>query len=84
MFREAAQAREEDPTLREYPMPTELLEFGLPPLPEGKLRWVYRGTFEGDYHGPFHSKDRTIRYFWGDRWYKTRVFSSKEPHIEAV
>lgn len=73
----------EDPTMREVPIPDEYLP--LPPLPEGKTRWVGRGVFED---AVAYAGDRTVFYWWGGtQWLPTATFSSRSPtqfHIEAV
>lgn len=69
-------------TMRDLPFPEGLIP---PPLPEGKTRWVYRGTFLGD--DTFYAElPRHVEYFVPDekRWHATRYFSTELHHIEAV
>jgi len=71
-----------DPTMREVEIPAEM--FPLPELPQGKERWIGRGTFDGKSHGVFPY--RKIRW-WGDgenEWLTTQHFSGNVFHIEAV
>jgi len=75
---EARAADMGDPTMRELPWNPEWPE--PPPLPEGKTRWVYRGS---DWNGVTWAKDRHIRYY-ADGWNLTISFSGYFPHIEAV
>lgn len=67
----------------ELPFPEGLPE--LPPLPAGKTRWVYRGTFSGVYPDcALTCIGRHIAYWDGDQWCKTDNFSTLFHHIEAI
>lgn len=73
-----------DFTRRVLPLPAEL-SGTLPPVPEGKEGWVYRGTFGGndDYPAP----DRIVMFFdpaTCSKWHQTSHFSCNVHHIEAV
>lgn len=69
-----------DPTMRDLPFPDELIP---PPLPEGKTRWVYRGTFGSAEAHPCES--RHVRYsIYGIDWRHAYNFSTHAHHIEAV
>ena len=71
-----------DPTMRDLPFPDGLIP---PPLPEGKTRWIYRGTFLED--DAFYAEPpRHVEYFSRNekRWYATTLFSTTLHHIEAV
>ena len=71
-----------DPTMREVEIPAEM--YPLPPLPEGKTRWMGRGFFAQKWHGPF--RDRVIKYYEkiGNEWCSTRYFGYNFFHIEAI
>lgn len=71
-----------DPTMRDLPMPTDWPP--LPPLPEGKTRWVNRGDFRNE--KPQAAGGRHVRYFSeiDDAWVQTLTFSGAFIHIEAV
>lgn len=71
-----------DPTMRDLPFPEGVIP---PQLPEGKTRWIYRGTFLED--GEFCAElPRHVEYFVPDekRWHLTSHFSTTLHHIEAV
>ena len=71
-----------DPTMRDLPFPDGIIP---PPLPEGKTRWIYRGTFLGE--DTFYVEPpRHVEYFVPNekRWHVTRYFSTELHHIEAV
>jgi hypothetical protein len=69
-----------DPTMRELPWNPEWPE--PPPLPEGKARWVNRGSeWNDDY--PCH--DRCVYWLGKNEWLRATVFSVPTiHHIEAV
>jgi hypothetical protein len=77
-LQDEAELEETDPTLRDLPLPDGLPE--LPLLPEGKTRWVYRGTFGGL---SIPADGRIVRYFSHD-WRETRWFNTILHHIEAI
>ena len=69
-----------DPTLRDLPFPEGVIP---PPLPEGKTRWIYRGTF--DFIETLPCGPRYVRYsIEGIRWMIAFNFSTHAHHIEAV
>lgn len=69
-----------DPTMRDLPFPDGVIP---PPLPEGKTRWIYRGTF--DFQNTYPCGLRYVLYSGnGKRWHLTPHFSSSLHHIEAV
>ena len=71
-----------DPTMRDLPFPEGVVP---PPLPEGKTRWIYRGTFLSE--DTFYVEPpRHVEYFSGNekRWHLTCHFSTDLHHIEAV
>lgn len=72
-----------DMTQRVLSWPQELLSVALPEHPEGKTRWVYRGTFNTY---KFQTGGREVFYFSaGDsRWIPTTYFSGFFHHIEAI
>lgn len=72
-----------DMTQRVLSWPKELLSVALPEHPEGKTRWVYRGTFNTY---KFQTGGREVFYFSaGDsRWIPTTYFSGFFHHIEAI
>lgn len=75
---------EMEPCEAELPFPEDFPE--LPPLPEGKTRWVYRGTFpEKEPNTETMHKNRCIKYrsCFGD-WHDTETFDGLMPHIEAL
>jgi len=71
-----------DPTMRDLPFPDGVIP---PPLPEGKTRWIYRGTFMED-DAFYVERPRHIEYFCEheSRWHLTCHFSTTLHHIEAV
>jgi methyl coenzyme M reductase gamma subunit len=71
-----------DPTMRMVQIPAEM--FPLPELPEGKSRWIGRGTFKGYDSGIL--PNRQIRYWdaTDNEWLGTQYFGSWEFHIEAI
>jgi len=71
-----------DPTMRDLPFPDGVIP---PPLPEGKTRWIYRGTFLED-DAFYVERPRHIEYFSRNekRWHLTCHFSTSLHHIEAV
>jgi hypothetical protein len=71
-----------DPTMRDLPFPDGVIP---PPLPEGKTRWIYRGTFMAD-DAFYVDPPRHIEYFsrHEKRWCITCHFSTDLHHIEAV
>lgn len=77
-----------DRTRQRIPWPSHLAS--PPPLPSGKLYWIYRGRFSDedfatDKGTPIYP-DREIRY-WSEphgEWLHTASFSGDMPHIEAV
>lgn len=71
-----------DATMRDLPFPDGLIP---PPLPEGKTRWIYRGTFMGD-DSFYFDPPRHVEYFsrHEKRWHLTSHFSTSFHHIEAV
>ena len=71
-----------DPTMRDLPFPDGIVP---PPLPEGKTRWIYRGTFLMD-DAFYVEPTRHIEYFSRNekRWHLTCHFSTDLHHIEAV
>lgn len=71
-----------DPTMRDLPMGTDWPE--LPPLPEGKTRWVNRGDFRNVKAVRQPGGRDHIKYFDGDEWCNTREFSGPFIHIEAI
>lgn len=84
-FEEIAKRMEEresgiDPTMRDLPFPDGVIP---PPLPEGKTRWIYRGTSMGN---PIYiKKSRHMLYsVSGTRWMQTDYFSEALHHIEAI
>ena len=69
-----------DPTMRDLPFPDGVIP---PQLPEGKTRWVYRGTFSLVEAHPCES--RHVRYsICGIDWRQAYNFSTHAHHIEAV
>lgn len=69
-----------DPTMRDLPFPDGIVP---PLLPEGKTRWVYRGTFGLIEARPCESKH--VRYsICGIDWRHAYNFSTHAHHIEAV
>ena len=70
-----------DPTKRELPWPAEFPE--PPPLPEGKTRWVYRGTFD---RMAFRVTKRRAVFCKSNtnEWFRIFSFSADFPHIEAI
>ena len=69
-----------DPTLRDLPFPDGVIP---PPLPEGKTRWIYRGTFDLSIDHP--CGPRYVRYsIGGTTWMIAFNFSTHAHHIEAV
>ena len=69
-----------DPTMRDLPFPDGVMQ---PPLPEGKTRWIYRGTFGSAEAHPCES--RHVRYsIFGIDWRHAYNFSTHAHHIEAV
>ncbi len=75
----------EDPTRREFPW-GDLPE--PPELPEGKTRWVNRGTFEATAIGLGIGTDGRIVYYPDSRtrgeWQRSCDFSGSLHHIEAI
>jgi hypothetical protein len=75
----------EDPTRRELPW-GDLPE--PPPLPEGKTRWVNRGTFKATAIGLGIGTDGRIVYYphsmTRGEWQRSCDFSGNMPHIEAI
>ena len=69
----------EDPTRRELPW-GDLPE--PPPLPEGKTRWVNRGTFSPV--DSFDADGRVVRFSTGAGWMNATEFSCDFIHIEAI
>jgi len=71
-----------DPTMRDLPFPDGIVP---PPLPEGRTRWIYRGTFLED-DAFYVERPRHIEYFCRNekRWHLTSHFSTTLHHIEAV
>lgn len=70
-----------DFTKRDLPMPDDIPE--LPPLPEGKARWVNRGRFRGKSIESAIGSE--IRYLsTGYDWQPTYHFSCDVIHIEAI
>ena len=69
-----------DPTMRDLPFPKGVIP---PPLPEGKTRWIYRGTHIGN---PIYvKKNRHMLYsIGGKQWMQTNYVSAYLHHIEAV
>ena len=72
-------AEPEDPTMREVPIPEDAPP--LPPLPEGKTRWVGRGGFDDT---TIPTGARIVYFLTTIRWLETIAFSTKMFHIEAV
>lgn len=72
----------DDGTRRDLPFPDGIIP---PPLPEGKTRWIYRGTFMED-DAFYVERPRHIEYFCRNekRWHLTSHFSTTLHHIEAV
>ena len=69
-----------DPTMRDLPFPDGVIP---PPLPEGKTRWIYRGTF--DFINEYPCGPRYVRYsIGGTTWMIAFNFSTHAHHIEAV
>lgn len=69
-----------DPTMRDLPFPDGVIP---PQLPEGKTRWIYRGTFGSFKAHPCES--RHVRYsMFGTDWRRAYNFSTHAHHIEAV
>lgn len=69
-----------DPTMRDLPFPDGVIP---PQLPEGKTRWIYRGTFGLAEARPCESKH--VRYsICGIDWRQAYNFSTHAHHIEAV
>lgn len=69
----------DDPTQRDLPFPDGLPE--LPPLPEGKTRWVHRGRFSGL---DIETGDRIVYYADSERFIQTCRFSTCLHHVEAI
>jgi len=71
-----------DHTMRDLPFPDGVIP---PPLPEGKTRWIYRGTFP-DADAFYVEPSRHIEYFCDhdNQWHLTCHFSTSLHHIEAV
>ena len=69
-----------DPTRQRLPWPADLP--CPPPIPHGKMHWVYRGLFEGVEHNA--GSDREVLYWDGEKWSVTLSFSGPFHHIEAV
>lgn len=69
-----------DPTMRDLPFPDGVIP---PPLPEGKTRWIYRGT---SMENPIYiEKNRYVLYsIGGTRWMQTDYFFESLHNIEAV
>jgi hypothetical protein len=78
---EARAAEMEDPTLRELPWNPDWPE--PPPLPEGKTRWVNRGSGFQEY---VQTGERIVYFRMAcGEWQRTYLFShSSLHHIEAV
>lgn len=72
-----------DPTQRVLAWPQELLSIALPEKPEGKTKWVYRGTFKGQ---NYDGRDRSVFYYSTSRknWIRTYDFSTTLHHVEAI
>ena len=69
-----------DPTMRDLPFPDGIIP---PQLPEGKTRWIYRGTF--DFINDYPCGPRYVRYsIGGITWMIAFNFSTHAHHIEAV
>ena len=69
-----------DPTMRDLPFPDGVIP---PQLPEGKTRWIYRGTF--DFISEYPCGPRYVRYsIGGTTWMIAFNFSTHAHHIEAV
>jgi hypothetical protein len=70
-----------DPTMRDLPFPDGVIP---PSPPEGKTRWIYRGTFNDI--ASYIEPPRHVEYFCEheSRWYLTCHFSTDLHHIEAV
>lgn len=67
----------------ELPFPEGFPE--LPPLPEGKTRWVYRGTFSHVCKSEEVTYlNRVIKYWDGLEWCVTQTFTTYFHHIEAI
>lgn len=82
-FEEIAARMEErektlDATMLDLPFPEWVVP---PPLPEGKTKWIYRGTFEG---GMSRHSGRHIMVMYAEGWHSTTLFSGDLHHIEAV
>lgn len=71
-----------DPTMRVVEIPAEM--YPLPDLPKGKSRWIGRGCFYAEKHGPF--PHRKIRFWEEDcnEWQTDSFFMNSTFHIEAV
>jgi len=69
-----------DLTMRDLPFPDGVIP---PPLPEGKTRWIYRGTFEGGDEHPCRLRHVYYSRF-GENWMRAYNFSTHAHHIEAV
>lgn len=70
-----------DPTQRVLNWPQELLSIAPPELPEGKTKWVYRGTFSGD---RIEVNGRAVFYHDTVKWCPTCHFSTIFHHVEAI
>lgn len=70
-----------DLTQRVLAWPQELLSIALPEHPEGKTRWVYRGTFDTD---KIEANGRAVFYHDEGKWCPTCHFSTCFHHIEAI
>lgn len=73
-----------DPTQRVLAWPHELLSIALPEKPEGKTKWVYRGTFGGQKYDADYARAIFYACSVRENWIRTYDFSTSLHHIEAI